>query len=179
MARMTASAGRPRDRRDGPELTTAMLRLRAGAPAPPAPSKAPAKTPSTKRAEPKRRGKLTISSALTGDDRAERGRSMAAMRRAQQKERRKQQASGPQERVVREVIVPETITVQELANRMAERGGNVIKALMKLGVMATINQVIDADTAELVVEDFGHKIKRVSEADVEIGLVSGRTSKAT
>ncbi len=142
-------------------------------PAAPAPSKAPAKPPSTKRSEPKRRGKLTITAALDGDDRSERGRSMAAMRRAQQKERRKQQASGPQERVVREVTVPETITVQELANRMAERGGNVIKALMKLGVMATINQVIDADTAELVDEEFGHKAKRVSDADVEIGLVSG------
>ena len=142
-------------------------------PATATPAKAPAKTPSTKRAEPKRRGKLTISAALDGDDRSERGRSMAAMRRAQQKERRKQQSGGPQERVVREVTVPETITVQELANRMAERGGNVIKSLMKLGVMATINQVIDADTAELVVEDFGHKIKRVSDADVEIGLVAG------
>ncbi|MQX38373.1 translation initiation factor IF-2 [Roseospira navarrensis] len=139
----------------------------------PTPAKPPAKTPSTKRAEPKRRGKLTISTALNGDDRSERGRSMAAMRRAQQKERRKQQMNGPAERVVREVTVPETITVQELGNRMAERGGNLIKALMKMGVMATINQVIDADTAELVVEEFGHKAKRVSDADVEIGLVSG------
>jgi translation initiation factor IF-2 len=147
-------------------------------PAAPTPAKAPPKAPSTKRAEPKRRGKLTISSALDGDDRSERGRSMAAMRRAQQKERRKQQSSGPQERVVREVTVPETITVQELANRMAERGANVIKALMKMGVMATINQVIDADTAELVVEDFGHKAKRVSDADVEIGLVSGPDTEA-
>ncbi|MBB4286196.1 translation initiation factor IF-2 [Roseospira goensis] len=151
---------------------------RRGAAAPTPPAKAPPKTPSTKRSEPKRRGKLTITAALDGDDRSERGRSMAAMRRAQQKERRKQQSSGPQERVVREVTVPETITVQELANRMAERGGNVIKTLMKLGVMATINQVIDADTAELVVEEFGHKAKRVSDADVEIGLVSGPDTEA-
>ncbi|SDE46954.1 translation initiation factor IF-2 [Rhodospira trueperi] len=142
-------------------------------PAAATPAKAAPKPASTKRSEPKRRGKLTISAALDGDDRSERGRSMAAMRRAQQKERRKQQSGGPQERVVREVTVPETITVQELANRMAERGANVIKSLMKLGVMATINQVIDADTAELVVEDFGHKAKRVSDADVEIGLVTG------
>jgi translation initiation factor IF-2 len=159
-------------RRTADDSGEAAAGARRGAAAP-APAKAPAKTPSAKRSEPKRRGKLTISSALDGDDRAERGRSMAAMRRAQQKERRKQQSSGPQERVLREVTVPETITVQELANRMAERGGNVIKTLMKLGVMATINQVIDADTAELVVEEFGHKIKRVSDADVEIGLVSG------
>ncbi|MBB4264505.1 translation initiation factor IF-2 [Roseospira visakhapatnamensis] len=163
-----AARGRPATGREGEQDAGP---ARRGATATPA-AKAPAKTPSTKRVEPKRRGKLTISSVLTGDDRSERGRSMAAMRRAQQKERRKQQ-SQPQERVIREVTLPETITVQELANRMAERGGNVVKSLMKLGVMATINQVIDADTAELVIGDFGHKAKRVSDADVEIGLVAG------
>lgn len=77
---------------------------------------------------------------------------------------------GEQKKIVREVTIPEVLTVQELANRMAERGVEVVKTLMKLGVMATINQSIDADTAELVVEEFGHKVKRVSEADVEIGL---------
>ena len=163
-----APRSRPATGREADEEAPA----RRGAAATPA-AKAPAKTPSTKRAEPKRRGKLTISSVLTGDDRSERGRSMAAMRRAQQKERRKQQSAHSLERVIREVTLPETITVQELANRMAERGGNVVKSLMKLGVMATINQVIDADTAELVIEEFGHKAKRVSDADVEIGLVSG------
>jgi translation initiation factor IF-2 len=71
---------------------------------------------------------------------------------------------------VRDVVIPETITVQELANRMAERSADVIKALMRMDVMATINQVIDADTAELIVTEFGHKLKRVAEADVEIGL---------
>src|SRR3546814_14957362 len=71
---------------------------------------------------------------------------------------------------VREVVIPETITVAQLANRMAARGADVVKTLMKLGVMVTINQTIDADTAELVVNEFGHKVKRVSEADVEIGL---------
>jgi translation initiation factor IF-2 len=71
---------------------------------------------------------------------------------------------------VREVVVPEAITVQELGNRMAVRGGEVVKTLMKMDVMATVNQVIDADTAELVVAEFGHRIKRVSEADVEVGL---------
>jgi translation initiation factor IF-2 len=73
-------------------------------------------------------------------------------------------------KVVREVVVPETITVQELANRMAERGADVIKALMRMGVMATINQAVDADTAELIVTEFGHRLRRVSEADVEMGL---------
>jgi translation initiation factor IF-2 len=73
-------------------------------------------------------------------------------------------------KVIRDVVVPETITVQELANRMAERGADVIKTLMRMGVMATINQVIDADTAELVVNEFGHKLRRVADSDVEIGL---------
>ena len=71
---------------------------------------------------------------------------------------------------VREVVLPETITVQELASRMAVRGAEVVKVLMKNGIMATINQSLDADTAELVVTEFGHKVKRVSEADVEEGI---------
>ncbi len=134
----------------------------------------PSKPPAVRKAptDAKRRGKLTISSALEGEDRSERGRSVASMRRAQQKEKRKaQQQHQPAERVVRDVVIPDAITVQELANRMAERGGNVIKALMKMGVMATINQVIDSDTAELVVGEFGHNFRRVSESDVEVGLI--------
>lgn len=141
-------------------------------------SKTGHKQPTAKRGEPRRRsGKLTISAALEGDDHVERGRSIAALRRAQEKERRKQmqqqKSSMPAEKIVREVTVPENITVQELSNRMAERSGNVIKTLMKLGVMATINEVIDADTAELVAQEFGHKIKRVAEADVLEGLSRG------
>ena len=133
------------------------------------------KAPAKKTAEQRRRsGKLTISAALEGDDQIERGRSMAALRRAQEKERRKQvqqqKTAMPSEKIVREVIVPEIITVQELSNRMAERSGNVVKALMKLGIMATINEVIDADTAELVAQEFGHTIRRVSEDDVLTGL---------
>lgn len=133
------------------------------------------KQPAKKGADQRRRsGKLTISAALEGDDQIERGRSMAALRRAQEKERRKQmqqqKTSMPSEKIVREVTVPENITVQEFSNRMAERSGNVIKALMKLGIMATINEVIDADTAELVAQEFGHTIKRVSEDDVLTGL---------
>jgi translation initiation factor IF-2 len=119
----------------------------------------------------RREGKLTISAALDADDRVERSRSVAAMRRAVEKEKRKMQMmqSRP-EKIVREVVLPETITVQELSNRMAERSVNVIKSLMKMGVMATINEVIDADTAELVAQEFGHTIKRVTDADVEDSL---------
>ena len=125
-----------------------------------------------KRLEPRRRtGKLTITQAL-GDAEEERVRSLASVRRAREREKlRARQAEGEaQVKFAREVVVPEMITVQDLANRMAERGADVVKALMKLGVMATINQVIDADTAELVVAEFGHRAKRVAESDVEIGL---------
>ncbi|WP_259781648.1 translation initiation factor IF-2 [Aestuariispira ectoiniformans] len=116
----------------------------------------------------RRQGKLTISQALDGDEGMPRVRSMAAIKRAREKEKqqaRERRARG--EKVIREVTVPEAITVADLANRMAERVGDVIKTMMKLGVMATQNQSIDADTAELVVEEFGHKIVRVSESDVE------------
>ncbi|MBQ8481253.1 MAG: translation initiation factor IF-2 [Alphaproteobacteria bacterium] len=80
------------------------------------------------------------------------------------------QTQVPQEKVIKEVVIPETITVQELANRMAEKSTDVIKRLMSMGVMATINQAIDADTAQIIVEDMGHKVKRVSDSDVEEGL---------
>ncbi len=134
------------------------------------------KPPTVKRTEPRRRaGKLSLGAALQGDDLVERSRSLASMRRAADKERRKMQTKQPMntEKVVREVVLPEAITVQELSNRMAERSGNVVKALMKLGIMATINEVIDADTAELVAQEFGHSVKRVTEAAVEEGLSTG------
>ena len=119
----------------------------------------------------RRGGKMTLSQALDGDG-GGRTRSLAAVKRAREKEKLKAKLAnqGEQKKIVREVTIPEVLTVQELANRMAERGVEVVKTLMKLGVMATINQSIDADTAELVVEEFGHRVKRVSEADVEIGL---------
>ena len=118
----------------------------------------------------RRAGKLTVTRALT-DEEGERVRSLASVRRARERERQRLH-HGDQEqiKVLREVVIPETITVQELANRMAERAADVIKSLMRIGVMATINQVIDADTAELIVTEFGHRLRRVSEADVEIGL---------
>ncbi len=131
------------------------------------------KPPTVKRTEPRRRaGKLSITTALEGDDAVERSRSIASMRRAVEKERRKAQLKQPMntDKVVREVVLPETITVQELSNRIAERSGNVIKSLMKLGIMATINEVIDADTAELVAQEFGHKVKRITESAVEDAL---------
>ncbi|KAF0146644.1 MAG: translation initiation factor IF-2 [Rhodospirillaceae bacterium] len=131
-----------------------------------------AKQPAAKRETRRRSARLTVTSALDDDDRSQRGRSIAALRRAQEKERRKQILQQKlNEKVVREVVIPEAITVQELANRMAERGANVIKALMRMGVMATINQPIDADTAELVVTEFGHTPKRVAEADIEEGVL--------
>ena len=116
-------------------------------------------------------GKMTVVQALRSDE--ERQRSLASVRRAREREKRAAGGRGkPAEahKVVREVIVPEAITVQELASRMAVRGAELVKSLMKLGVMATINHVIDSDTAELVVAEFGHKARRVSAADVEIGL---------
>jgi translation initiation factor IF-2 len=127
-----------------------------------------ARRPSPRRTEPRRRsGKLTIAQALNQEERT---RSLASVRRARERERRSQQAPLEAVKIVRDVVVPETITVQELANRMAERGVDVIRSLMKLGVMVTLQQTIDADTAELVVTEFGHSIRRVSESDVEIGL---------
>ena len=114
-------------------------------------------------------GRISIYNALD-DEGEERTRSLSSLRRARQKN--KQNASRPQEeiKVIKEVIIPETISVQELSNRMATRTGEVIKCLMKLGTMVTANQIIDADTAEIVVTEFGHKVKRVSDSDVELIL---------
>jgi len=114
----------------------------------------------------RRSGKLTLSAALEGE--GGRQRSMAAMKRKQEKARAKALGLGQKsEKQVREVRLPETIVVQELANRMAERAADVVKSLMKMGMMVAMNQAIDADTAELVIEEFGHKALRVSDADVE------------
>jgi translation initiation factor IF-2 len=114
-------------------------------------------------------GKLTVTRALSDQDDS-RARSLAALRRAREKEKRSHQQSGPSAKQVRDVIVPENITVAELANRMAERGADLVKSLFKMGVVVTVNQTIDQDTAELLVTEFGHNIKRVSESDVEIGI---------
>ncbi|MGB0297973.1 MAG: translation initiation factor IF-2 [Paracoccaceae bacterium] len=117
--------------------------------------------------ENRRSGKLTVSQALGGGE-GGRQRSMASMRRKQERARQKAMGeSQEREKIVREVQVPEAIVVSELANRMAERVAEVVKSLMKMGMMVTQNQSIDADTAELIIEEFGHKIVRVSDADVE------------
>ncbi len=118
--------------------------------------------------EARERGKLTINNAF---DEAQRQRSLASLRRKRERERLKQAGiQQPRDKVMREVIIPEVITIQELANRMTERSVDVIKLLMGQGAMHKINDVIDADTAELIVREFGHTPKRVSEADVEEGF---------
>ncbi len=119
------------------------------------------------KSEPRRRqGKLTIVSALAGDE--ERQRSLASVKRARQREKeRRTGESTSKDKIMREVVIPESITVSELANRMAERAADVVKYLMKQGTMAKMNDVLDPDTAQLIVEDFGHHVKRVAESDVE------------
>ncbi|MDO7834878.1 translation initiation factor IF-2 [Sphingobium sp. HBC34] len=133
----------------------------------------PAKPERAKKGEDNRRqaGKLTVTKALADDDSA-RARSLAALKRAREKERRAHYSGGAKtrEKQSRDVIVPESITVQELANRMAEKGADLVKSLFKMGTAVTLNQSIDQDTAELLVEEFGHRIQRVSDADVEIGM---------
>ncbi|MDC0073605.1 translation initiation factor IF-2 [Alphaproteobacteria bacterium] len=122
----------------------------------------------------RRSGKVRISEAL---DDNERTRSLASVKRQREREKRQaREIDEPETRikVYRDVAIPDSLTVQELANRMTERGAEVIKALMKMGVMVTINQSIDGDTAELIVEEFGHRPKRVSESDVEIGFLTGQ-----
>ncbi|MGE0424323.1 MAG: translation initiation factor IF-2 [Reyranellaceae bacterium] len=146
-----------------------------GPSAPRRPAMVPPKRPTTpgRREDPRRRtGKVDVNAALNDEDTI-RGRSVAALRRANEKEKRKMQTGQVQtQKLYREVTIPETITVQELASRMSERGVDVIRILMKMGQLVTINQVIDADTAELVVAEMGHTAKRVTEADIEIGLGS-------
>jgi translation initiation factor IF-2 len=129
--------------------------------------------PAPRRDNERRRTKLTITRALNSDDERARGRSLAALKRRREKEKRAAQDSGPPEKISHEVTLPETIAVQELANRMAERAVDVIRLLMKQGHMVKINDVIDADTAQLVAEEMGHSVKRVSESDVEEGLFDG------
>ena len=134
----------------------------------------PKQAPARRHPSDRRRGaKMTITRALEGGE-SERQHSLAAFRRRQEREKRalqQHQAAEPPKRVIRDVVVPESITVGELANRMAERAADVVKSLMKMGVMVNVNQAIDADTAELIVAEFAHRIKRVSDADVEVGLV--------
>lgn len=118
-------------------------------------------------APPKERGRLTLVTALRADEVRE--RSVASFRRRTQR-MKGHAANEPKEKLTREVTIPDAITIQELANRMTERAVDVIRLLMKQGTMATINDVIDADTAQLIAEEMGHTVRRVSESDVEEGL---------
>ena len=133
----------------------------------------PPRRPSTGRTggdDRRQAGKLTVTRALDSDEGA-RARSLAALKRAREKERRAHGShSGPRDKQVRDVVVPDTITVGELANRMAERGADLVKALFKLGMPVTINESIDQDTAELLVTEFGHNVTRVNESDADIDV---------
>lgn len=155
-------ASRPLAHR-GPDAEPQSVRDRLKKAAPKAP---------TRQIQDRRGGRMTVNQAINRDfDRDHGKKSLAAQRRAREKARMAAQGLlDPKEKVIREVTLPEVITVQELANRMAEGSGDVVKALMKMGVMATGPQTIDADTAELIIDEFGHKVKRVTDADVEIGL---------
>ncbi len=121
--------------------------------------------------EPQRRNnKINVNAYMNSSDDDDDYGFGAPRRRFKKKQPKQVQVQAPQEKIIKEVVIPETITVQELANRMAEKSADVIKRLMSLGVMATINQAIDADTAQIIVEDMGHKFKRVADSDVEEGL---------
>ena len=168
---VAATAAEPEVAETGP-ITTAPRRFTPVAPIkrPEPAAKKPAHAPRDKNANDRRQaGKLTVTKALNEDEGA-RARSLAALKRAREKERRAHFAGQQhvREKQVRDVVVPESITVQELSNRMAEKASDLIKALFKMGVMVTINQTIDQDTAELLVTDFGHNILRVSDSDVDI-----------
>jgi translation initiation factor IF-2 len=136
---------------------------------------APAPRPAPRGGAEKQRGRLTLVTALRADEVRE--RSVASFRRRTQR-LKGHAAAEPKEKLVREVTIPEAITIQELANRMSERGVDVIRLLMKQGQMATINDVIDADTAQLIAEEMGHSVRRVSEADVEEGLFDAADDEA-
>ena len=136
---------------------------------------AAAPRPAPRAGAEKQRGRLTLVTALRADEVRE--RSVASFRRRTQ--RLKGHASNePKEKLVREVTIPDAITIQELANRMSERGVEVIRLMMKQGQMATINDVIDADTAQLIAEEMGHTVRRVSESDVEEGLFDSADDEA-
>ena len=148
--------------------TRSALAPRRFTPVTPAKRPEPPARPSRGRGVDERRqsGKLTVTRALD-DEGGARARSLAALKRAREKDKRAHQTGGAQAKQVRDVAVPEAITVQELANRMAERGADLVKSLFKMGMPVTVNQTIDQDTAELLVGEFGHNVKRVSDSDID------------
>ena len=111
---------------------------------------------------------MTVTQALSDDEGARRGRSMASMRRRIEREKRQAMGKQDPQKITRDITIPEVITVGELANRMAERGADLVKALFKMGMHVTVTQTIDQDTAELLITEFGHNFKRVSESDIDI-----------
>jgi translation initiation factor IF-2 len=156
---VTARGAQEGDEEEAPRL----IRRPGGAPAPrPVPPPKP-----TRGGAERRRGRLTVTTALTADE--ERERSVASFRRRTQR-LKGHAANEAKEKLVREVTIPEVITIQELANRMSERAVDVIKLLMRQGQMAKITDTIDADTAQLIAEELGHTVRRVAESDVEEGL---------
>jgi translation initiation factor IF-2 len=169
------SAGAPASRKLTPEAEDDDRRpVRRG---PGAPAARPAAAPKAPRAgAPKQRGRLTLVTALSADEVRE--RSVASFRRRTQRMTGHRDSEN-KEKLQREVTIPETITIQELANRMSERGVDVIKILMKQGHMAKITDTIDADTAQLIAEELGHTVRRVAESDVEEGLFDAADDAAT
>ena len=156
---------------EGPRM---VRRGPGGAMRPAAPPQRPTRAAKTATERP--RGRLTLVTAMSADEVRE--RSEASFRRRVQR-RTSEKSNEPKEKLVREVTIPEAITIQELANRMAERAVDVIKILMKQGQMVTINDVIDADTAQLIAEELGHSVKRVAEADVEEGVFDAADDPGT
>jgi len=151
---------------------------RKGPPVSAGPAKPGQQQPARAKADSRRRGKLTIQNILEGDE--ERQRSLASVRRAREREKqRRSDGATAREKISREVVIPESITVADLANRMAERSMDVIKYLMKQGQMVRMDDVLEADDAELIVEDFGHTVKRVSESDVETGFIASDDPEET
>jgi len=164
-----------------PSSTTASAAAPSGGLAPKRPGSEPPRPTQRDRKGDDRRtaGKLTVNRAL-GDGDGARARSLAALKRAREKEHRRM--GGPREaqaKQVRDVQVPDTITVQELANRMAEKGADLVKTLFKMGMPVTMTQTIDQDTAELLVTEFGHNIVRVSDSDIDLAIETEGDAETT
>jgi translation initiation factor IF-2 len=171
--RATADTAAPAARAPGDAISEPFNRRRRQVDDTPSRRPAPAR-----RDGPGRRqsGKMTITQALSGDEQR-RQRSLASVRR--QREKARMRDDQPQVKQVRDVIIPDTISVTELANRMAEQTADVVKELMKLGVMATATQTVDGETAELIAQEFGHRAQRVSDSDVESGLEGADDDEAS
>ncbi|MEY4248516.1 MAG: hypothetical protein RJA87_149 [Pseudomonadota bacterium] len=168
-AARTAPPGAGKDRRPQDLDEDGIKRAKAAAPG------GNAKAVSRVKGAPQRReGRLTIQAVAGDGESADRMRSLASVRRAREREREKRKGGGAQDqiKVTRDVVIPDVITVQELSQRMATRAVDVIKFMMRQGMMLKINDVIDSDTAELIATEFGHNVTRVSESDVETGFLS-------